>query len=125
MPECFVCGEHLARGEGSRRKVEIGERRSRSRKTFALFPSRHYVSKQYGPRTVCSNCAAEIDEREEAERKANVRLTVMIVGFFVAIVSMCIVSSCVNRLNDRKGQSDFGSNPTHDKAKQSTKSTGK
>ena len=59
--ECYQCGRPLVRGEGMRRKVQTGERRSSSRQAFALFPSRHSTSRQFALRTVCPECAEKID----------------------------------------------------------------
>jgi hypothetical protein len=97
MSECFVCGRSLARGEGVRRTVQTGERRSRSRRPFHLFSSRLHTSKQYAPRTICLACATEIDAEEEASRKRQMVLAVGLLGLCIVLVLWCIISSAFNK----------------------------
>ena len=97
MSECYVCGRSLLRGEGVRRSVQTGERHSRSRRPFHPFPSRLYTSKQYGPRTICPECAAGIDMEEAAARKRQIILAAVLFGLCVVMVLWRVVASAFNK----------------------------
>jgi predicted nucleic acid-binding Zn ribbon protein len=84
MPSCYVCGVGIPHGEGHRRVVWTG----RSRGTSIGRGIRGYSSNHYGPRTVCEDCAQEIDEAEAFRNRVNaiivmVVLVVIVIFLFV------------------------------------------
>jgi hypothetical protein len=89
MASCYIYGVHIPRNMGYRRRVNTGYSVGASYGK-RLIPS---IRSHYGLRTVCENCAVEIDD---SERTANVIgcAIIAVVGFFIAFV--ILVGSLLN-----------------------------
>ena len=79
MAECYLCGRYIQRGQGYRRRVQVGDS---SGVSFGRRSIRAYSGVRHGPRTVCSYCASAVDAQREHEEKV-ARIAALVIGGIV------------------------------------------
>ena len=85
MSTCYLCGCHLAKGAGIRRKVKVAESSGMS---FGR-SLRTYSSVTRALRTVCPACAQRLDQQRE-ERRRFERIVIIGVVVVVTVVAVTI-----------------------------------
>lgn len=83
MPNCFSCGRHIHNQERTfKRELYSGSSmRTNYGKRISFNSSKHYSMK-----TVCSDCAHQIDQQRESSNKAIVIIALLIIMGILIII---------------------------------------
>ena len=80
MPECYLCGDYIAKGEGYRRRVLTGS----STRIYSGRRSGGSYGESYGTRTVCRICA-KLDDKSSQGRSLLTLLYLGLYGFSIYV----------------------------------------
>jgi S-DNA-T family DNA segregation ATPase FtsK/SpoIIIE len=87
MPNCYICGIDISKGEGYRREVYTG---SSGRIYFSKRSSGSY-GMYFGIRTVCANCASSIDVSHKNEVKIVSLISTIIGGTILILMGQIVL----------------------------------